>query len=447
MRLELAKHETALEAPAAPADQLNRMEETGDFGILVAEKIDDLRRYDVRAMDRVAAIMMWGRSGSFLLASYLDNHEDVVMLPEGCAYALYDYFENHRSLSLRDKLIGYATFSPDYIRFFEGDFAISRTQYFAAVEAIAELYGDGLEEFLASRRAFFVFVHIAYTLAVGRRLAGSRPLIVYAQHHWDETLARHLAEDFPGAKFIHTIRDPISSCDALFHFHQDSIVEHHVYVPVSVLSFLIDKDRPFSGLEEQTLVVRFEDLHTDLERVMHGLADWLGLTYGPTLLESTFNGIPYVMKRDGMAWSGRRVEQIKRLSRHISPKDRALLYAFFYDNFVAWGYPCPRVFRWRVVRGIVFFSLILVPLKMEIIAARAIFHGRMLPAIRRGDLARVIKSSISLAFCRTRIVWRLTPAFVRRSIRRPALLRLSLDRPPEPEACAAEEYCRERHEQ
>ena len=31
-------------------------------------------------------------------------------------------------------------------------------------------------------------------------------------------MARHLVEDFPQAKFVHTIRDPISSCDGVFHF-------------------------------------------------------------------------------------------------------------------------------------------------------------------------------------------------------------------------------------
>ncbi|MGP0076531.1 MAG: sulfotransferase [Bryobacteraceae bacterium] len=397
---------------------------------LIAQKIEDLRHYDVPAMDRVAAIIMWGRSGSFLLASYLDNHEDVIALPEGRAYSLYDFYERYRALPLRDKLIGYTTFDPDYIQFFKGDFAISPTQYYAAVEAILEVYGNHPREFLESRRAFFLFVHVAYNLALGRRPSGSQPLIIYPQHVWDKTLARDLVEDFPRAKFVHTVRDPISSCDALFHFHLDTLVANHIFLPLSSLRFLVDKDRSLPGMESRTLAIRFEDMHSDPAGTMHDLADWLGLPYQDTLLESTFNGIPYVMKRDGVAWSGRRVEQVKRLSRHISAKDRALLFAFFYEDFAAWGYPYPNIVRFLLVRCMVFLSLILLPLKMERIAARAIFKGKILPAMRRGDLARVIKSCTSLAFCRVRIIRLLTLVFVRRSIFQTAVLQVR--RHPQP---------------
>ena len=65
-----------------------------------------------------SAILMWGRSGSLLLASYLDGHEDVIMLPELCGWRLYEFFERFQSLPLRDKLIAYPAFEPDYTSVF-----------------------------------------------------------------------------------------------------------------------------------------------------------------------------------------------------------------------------------------------------------------------------------------------------------------------------------------
>jgi hypothetical protein len=229
-------------------------------------------------------------------------------------------------------------------------------------------------------------------------------------------------EDFPKAKFVHTVRDPISSCDALFHFHLDALVENHLLLPHSALNFLVEKDRPMSGMEARTCAIRFEDLHSSPAETMHALADWLGLNYGPTLIQSTFNGIPYVMRRDGVAWSGRRVEQLQRLSRHLSRKDRALLFALFYENFVEWDYPRPKMFRYLTVRCMVFVSLILAPMKTEITAARLIFQGRIMPALRRGDLTRAAKALMSIAVCRLRIIFLLAPAFFRRCVRRPVLL-------------------------
>ena len=57
-------------------------EQSQDLRTVIADKIEELRHYDVQAIDRIVAILSWGRSGSVLLASYLDGHEDVMMLPE-----------------------------------------------------------------------------------------------------------------------------------------------------------------------------------------------------------------------------------------------------------------------------------------------------------------------------------------------------------------------------
>jgi hypothetical protein len=405
------------------ANALFHAEQCKDLRGVVAEKIEDLRHFDVPAMDRIVAILMWGRSGSLLLASYLDGHDDVIMLPESCGQRLYEFFESYQSLSLRDKLIAYAALDRTYPRFFEGDFAISPERYYAAVQAILEVYGNFPPDFLESRRAFFLFVHIAYNLALGRRPASPRPLIVYAQHVWDNEMARHLVEDFPQAKFVHTIRDPISSCDGIFRYHLQ-FVENHILLPFMALSLLASKDGPQSGMESRTRAIRFEDLHGNLAETMHDLSDWLGLPYQATLLDSTFNGIPWVVTRDGKAWSGRRLEQVQRQSGNLSRKDRALLFALFYENFVAWNYPCPRVLRHLTVRCIVFVSLVLVPMKMEIITARAVFKRRILPSIRHGNIWTGIKSLLVIGFCRLKIIRLVVSVFFRRCAYGTALLQV-----------------------
>ncbi len=250
------------------ANALFRAAQTQDLRGVIADKIEELRHYDVQAMDRVAAILMWGRSGSLLLSSYLDGHDDVMMLPELCGWRLYEFFECYQSLPLRDKLIAYPAFEPKYTRFFDGDFAISPIRYYAAVQAILESYGKWPSDFLDSGRAFILFVHIAYNLALGRRPATSNPLIIYAQHARDNAVARQLVEDFPQAKFVHTIRDPISSCNGLFNYLLDELAERHLHLPYSVLHFLSNQDGPQFGMESRTRALRFEDLHSDTAETM-----------------------------------------------------------------------------------------------------------------------------------------------------------------------------------
>jgi hypothetical protein len=417
------------------ANALFRAEQSKNLRGEIAEKIEDLQHYDVLAMERVVAILSWGRSGSLLLSSYLDGHEDVMMLPQICSARLYGFFERYPSMPLGDKLIAYPALEPHYYgRFFDGEFAISPAQYYAAVQAILEFHDKWPPDFLKSRRAFFLFMHIAYNLALGRRPASSNPLIVYAQHIPDNEVARQLVEDFPRAKFVHTIRDPISSCDGMFHFLFGTLADNfprtYTRAPYEALTYLTNKDRAHRGMESRTRTIRFEDLHRDTAETMRDLSDWLGLPYQATLLDSTFNGIPWMVARDGNAWSGPRLEQVERHSRNLSFKDRALLFALFHENFVDWNYPCPRIFGHTIVRCLVFVSLFLFPMKMEIIAARGVFKRWILPAVRQGNISRAIKSLLGIGFYRLKIIGLLTPAFLRRCIYGTTLLQVDHKRRP-----------------
>ena len=156
------------------ANALFLAEQSMDLGSIISEKIKALQHYDVEAMDRVVAILSWGRSGSLLLSSYLDGHRDVMMLPATCGWKLYEFFEHYPSLSLHDKLLAYPAYKPYFSRFFDGDFPISSAQYYAAVQAILEFYCDWPTEFLESRRAFVLLMHIAYNLALGARHVRNR---------------------------------------------------------------------------------------------------------------------------------------------------------------------------------------------------------------------------------------------------------------------------------
>lgn len=415
-RVKPAKLSSNAEEILLQANALFGAEQGKDLQPVIAEKTEDLRRYDVLAMDRAVAILSWGRSGSLFLASYFDGHEDVIMLPELCGWKLYEFFDRYPSLALGDKLLAYPAYEPDFTRFFQGDFAISLAQYYAAVQAILEFYREWPADFRESRRAFFLFVHIAYDLALGRRPASSHPLIVYAQHLQDNASALRLVEDFPQAKFVHTVRDPISTVDRTFHHFLGSLADRHIVLPYSVLNSLISDERPHLGMESRTRTVRFEDLHSDTAETMRNLSVWLGLPFQPALLHSTFNGLPYVVSRDGVSWSGRRLEKVRRHSQYLSSRDQALMFASVYENFVEWNYPCPRIFGYPIVRFVVLASLVLFPTKMEITGARAVFKHRIAPALRQGNILRAITSFSAIAVCRLKIIRLLVAVFIRRRV-------------------------------
>jgi len=346
------------------ARALFRAEEAKDFNSLVASKIEDIRHFDVEGMERAVAICNCGRSGSELLASYLDGHDDVIMIPMLRSLRIYQFFECYQSLSLHDKLIAFPVFQTDL---FQGDFPIAAADYYAAVKALFEVYGDRSLEFLESRRTFFVFLHVVYCVALGRRPASPHPLIVYAQHMWHDQLARRFVEDFPQARFIHTVRDPITNCDRIYDAWFPS---SGILATAYVIRHLTISDIPHPGMESHTRAIRFEDLHLHLEKTMRAVADWLSLPFRSSLLDSTFNGVPWVVKRGTISFSGARPEQAVRNTRNISFTDQGLLFAVLNEDFVTWNYPCPNIFKHALIRVLTCMLVLLIPMKIEIIAAR-----------------------------------------------------------------------------
>jgi len=406
-----------LEEMLQRADPLSGGAHAKDLRALIAGKIEDLRYYDVPNMDRAVAVCHWGRSGSNLVASYLDGHDEVVMLPTDRSQEIYGFFERDRSLCLRDKLIAYSI-SAD---FFQGDFSITAENYYAAVAAICEVYDDYPPRLLETRRAFFQFLHVAYSLALDRRPACLHPLMVYAQHSWNDGLAQRFVEDFPEARFLHTVRDPITTFDrtfehwSKFNSGQVSWITDYLRSTLNifgsalnsgqaswVIHYLAKADEPHPGMKSRTLAIRFEDLHNNTEETMSRLLDWLSLPYHIAVSKSTFNGMPFVVERSGNSWSGPRPEQALRSSRNVSLIDRTLLFALFHENFVAWNYSCPTIFANALIRGLTFMVVLPIPMEAEIARAWATLKVDVVPSLGRGNLYFAFK-------CLVRIFrWRLS---------------------------------------
>jgi hypothetical protein len=396
---------------------------------LIDRKIEDLRHYNLEAIKRVVTILNTGRTGSLLLVSYLDGHDNIIMLPTSRSEDIYPFFEQHPNLSLWDKLIVY----PFAAKFFQGDFAIDATNYYAALRALFEAFGNCSSEFLESRKAFFQFVHVAYSLALGRRPATPEPMVVHSQHDWNEAFASRLVEDFPQARFIHTVRDPIANFDRTFEWTMLWSPYHlrenprYYSIPFHLMNFLTIADGPHSGMESRTRAIRFEDLHCDTAKTLGRLVDWLGIPFQACLLESTFNGIPYVVERNGNKWSGQRPEQAERHTKNISFMDRALIFALFSDNFAIWNYPCPKIFRSSVIRCITCMLLLLIPMKPEVIAASATIRLQVLPALRSGKVRLAMMRAVQIVYYRFALMIVVATRCFRRLRAKKVLLQLCSD--------------------
>jgi hypothetical protein len=372
---------------------------TDDFQSLVARKAEDLRHFDVVGMNRAVAICASGRSGSVLLASYLDGHDDVMLMPNLLSQKIYPFFEHYGSWSLREKLLAFPFFQTvevdNFLDFFGGDFPIGVADYHAAVNAIFEVFGAWPQEILESRKSFFQFLHVAYCLALGHRHVTASPMIVYAQHMLDDELAKRFVEDFPQGRFIETVRDPITTSDRLF---EHSLERRGSMAPWSVISYLTFAGLPHPGMESRTQVIRFEDLHQCLEQTMRGLAAWLGLAYSESLLKSTFHDRAYMWKSGSNVWTGVRSKPVIREARYTWRTDRWLLFALLNEDFAAWNYTCPKFFRHYAARVLTSALVLLIPMKMEFISAARLFKSPSKGA------RKVLNGVVRICLCRVGIM-------------------------------------------
>jgi hypothetical protein len=385
---------------------------------LESEKSEMLRHLDVPGMNTAVAICFWGRSGSYLLASYLDGHEDIVTLPMIAGEKIYPFFEEYASLSLWEKLIAYPTYSGlkkgVEAAFFEGDFAIASADYYAAIHALFAVFRDCPATWLGARLRFFQFLHAAYALATGVRSRSGRPIMIYAQHWPNDALAQRFVEDFPTARFIHTIRDPISSFDSWYERSLEMQLysagrgsdtpSHYLSSAVECVRHLCRWDRAHDGMEARTRAIRFEDLHLAPEMTMRRLVNWLGIPYLPCLIESTWHRIPYVVKVRGVDVCGPNPANAQRRWKNLFFADRLLIFALMHDNFVAWNYPIPTWIRARWIRLGVTVLCLLVPMKMELINARLVLRLQAWPSLRRGRIRFFCGAPIFLLTRRLRMM-------------------------------------------
>jgi hypothetical protein len=180
--------------------------------------------------------------------------------------------------------------------------------------------------------------------------------MVYAQHWTDDDLAARFVQDFPGARFIHTIRDPISALDSWFdrtcemrvlYNHPSEPGTRYFACAVDAVKDLLNWDRAHRHMEARTRVIRFEDLHLVPEATMRKLADWLGIPYRSSMIESTFNGAAYVVESGGKPLCGACPANARRRWKNLNFADRLLIFALLHDNFIEWSYPSPGAMRRR----------------------------------------------------------------------------------------------------
>lgn len=326
--------------------------------------------YKVRISDikRAACISFYGRSGSVFVQSLLDNHPSIIMLP---GLYLMDYGEFWNCIASEDGIDNvYIKLKTKYGYLFDSNIRY-RAPVSAPWEDLAyycrydemgddqseiltmnetifknEFYRCLHEEGLISRKNVFLAVQIAYFYAIGREyIEGTDLVVMYSMHSSLVTECHHLwfLEDFPSAKIIYTLREPLANIGSIIQY-QKKFELFNLDSPTMILLSMGISTGPqvlYGRYDLNNIVaLKLEDVHGNPVETLTRVCKFLDIAWSETMLQSTFNGLKWWNFRDTIKLNGFTTEINNRKYDDLySNFDRFRLEALLEHVYQAWNYP------------------------------------------------------------------------------------------------------------
>jgi len=312
--------------------------------------------------DNMIALIPFGRSGSLLLHSLIDNHPEISTLPS-------IYFSEYYNAEVWGKLIaqGWEKLPENFIKQFavlfdarspvpipnilkpranlgqeEGmaNVGINRDEVLTVDQSrfCTELQKLIADYATLTPQTFFTLVHSAYEKALNQ--SSNKQMIFYHIHNPSAYAKLNFLRYNPEAKLLMIVREPIQSCESWI--RQATKVSSEK-VHNSIVNMLFDIDQ-IAFRRQDSIGVRLEDLKRHPKETMVALCDWMGIDDSPTLYEMTAQGKKWWgtpsspdYKKEGMLPFSS--SNIKRpVGSVFSEQDQFILRTLFYPFSLRFGY-------------------------------------------------------------------------------------------------------------
>lgn len=333
---------------------------------------------------KVVALLFWGRSGSVFLQSLLDHHPEILSTPTTVLMRFYEVWpellrvlmQTRRSFELGDLLDIFAEAFPSLFEASPDTSNCRLDQLGPERDQILKVgYGDFKEAFLwlaqgfyagsleITSQTFFVLLHYAYELAQGVDIS-DKHLIAYQLHRPSlNPSTTGFFRDFPEARVLGMVREPLRGLHSHLRMYLEDTRAGQYEAPRPDYSYEeMVRDGTYLGYYQHQLggwkalqrlyhpplyEMQLETLHASPESELKKLAQWLGIAWAPSLLESSFNGLTY--------WGDNRAHQpmqgfssahplSQAWEEQFSWLDREVLWALLADDLARQGYDSPFPF-------------------------------------------------------------------------------------------------------
>ena len=313
---------------------------------------------------KVISLVHFGRSGTGLLHSLIDHHEQLYSLP---GIYLSEYFD----YSTWEKITanGWDSIVDNFISTYEVLFdSSSKTPVLSKghryirnigysdgftnlgnnrdekLKLNKNLFKQKLNELVSHFReldqlSFFKLIHIAYDRTINNY--NKKDVIFYHIHNPDVYSQLNLIHLDTNHNWIVMVREPIQSCESwIKNNFQDN---DYLNCSMKITTMLLDVDN-IIYTKQNAIGLRLEDLKKHPKKTIKALCDWMEIEENQNLYEMTMQGkkwwgdptSPDYLK-DGMKPFGQ--SSIKRkIGLVFTKRDQLILKTFFYPFNVRFGY-------------------------------------------------------------------------------------------------------------
>jgi tetratricopeptide (TPR) repeat protein len=314
--------------------------------------------------NNIIALTFFGRSGTLLLHSLIDNHPEISTLPS-------IYFRDYYNADTWRGLIaqGWDQLPENFIKQFavlfdaRAPIQISDNTHrnIGQIHGMANV-GVNRDEVLTvdqnrfcaelrklmagytslTPQSFFTLVHSAYEKALNR--TSKKETIFYHIHQPNPYAKLNFLRYNPEARLLMMVREPIQSMEAMIKMITlTPYCNANVSISSCIVTMLFDIDQ-IAFRRQDSIGVRLEDLKRHPKETLAALCGWMGIKDSPTLYEMTAQGkkwwgnpnSPDYEKEGMLPFSS---SNIKRpVGSIFSEQDQFILRTLFYPFSVRFGY-------------------------------------------------------------------------------------------------------------
>jgi len=315
--------------------------------------------------DKMIALLHFGRSGTGLLHSLIDNHSEISTLPS-IYFSEYFDVDNWKKLAANGWDQIPENFVSQYEVLFDASSSVLILNANLLIPDIGQLEGmtnvgekgDGVltvdrDVFCRELRrlmsgypkldasTFFTLVHVAYEATLNN--SSDKQTIFYHIHNPSVPAKLNFLRYCPDTRFVMMVRDPLQSCESWLSKCFDKKDYGQDIVPIRILTMLFDIDQ-IAFRKCDSVGVRLEDLKLHPKETISSLCDWMGIEEEPGLYEMTAQGQKWWGDPSSVDYSeaGMSPFDDKSIKRKIgsifSDRDQFILRTFFYPFSVRFEY-------------------------------------------------------------------------------------------------------------